>query len=515
MRMQLPILITFLITMILGMLYSGFSGPRTEVRNPAVAGQFYPADATKLKQAIRQFLDNAEKPVIREPLVLVVPHAGYVYSGQVAADAFRLVQGQSIDVVVILGTNHTSGGLRKAAVLARGAFRTPLGDVGVDEEVAAQLLKTSKDCIDDSEPHVREHSIEVQVPFIQQVLPGAKIVPIVVGSSEPAFSARLGEALAAALKGKRALIVASSDLSHYPPYAEACRVDKVTLEAIASMEPARLSAAAHARENARVSGLDTAACGEAPILAAMNAAKALGARRGVVISYANSGDIAVGDRSRVVGYGAVAFTREAAGETVAAPATSKQHDAGTLQVADKQYLLQLARETLHSYFSTETVPVPRHAEGALAEMRGAFVTLRVGGRLRGCIGRMSSDQPLPQTIAAVVLQSALEDSRFPPLSSRELPGVEIEISALTQSRPVPGPKSIRPGVDGVVLRKGGRSAVFLPQVATEQGWGVDMLLTQLCRKAGLPDSAWQEQGTQLMTFQAEVFSEAEFANKRE
>ena len=276
-----------------------------EVRRPAVAGQFYPEAEAVLRLAIEQFLGDALPAQAQEPLAIVVPHAGYIYSGQICADGYSQVRGRNYDVVVILGTNHTSPSLRRVALYPGDGFRTPLGVAPVDRALAAALIAASPDCIADAAPHVREHSVEVQVPFIQVLFPGAKILPAVVGQADAPLYGRFGTALTQALRGRRALIVASSDLSHYPAAADAEVIDRQTLAAIPSLDPAALLAALQAQRARRIPGLDTSACGEAPILTAMAAAKALGAAGGRVVSYAHSGDIPIGERDRVVGYGAV------------------------------------------------------------------------------------------------------------------------------------------------------------------------------------------------------------------
>jgi AmmeMemoRadiSam system protein A len=255
----------------------------------------------------------------------------------------------------------------------------------------------------------------------------------------------------------------------------------------------------------RIPNLSTCACGEAPIMAAMAAAKALGAQGGRIVSYAHSGDVPVGERDRVVGYGAVVLGSGLKKVQQNAPGSPSSADR-QLSPEDKKGLLALARETISRYLSTQTVPLPRGFGPAAMERRGVFVTLKKRGALRGCIGRMAPDRPLAALVGTIALQSAFEDSRFSPLTLNELPDIKIDISVLTPMKQVSGPAEIVVGRDGVVLQKGGRSAVFLPQVAPEQGWGRDEMLDHLARKAGLPAGAWRE-GAQFSTFQALVFGE--------
>ena len=497
-----------IVALSLGVATTGMAGKDGggEVRPPVVAGQFYPESATVLKLAVEKFMEDALPPQVKKPLAIVVPHAGYIYSGQICADGWNQVRGGAYDVVVLLGTNHTTPGLRKIVLYPGGGFRTPLGTAAVDGEVVAAILAASPDCALDRGPHVREHSVEVQVPFVQILFPRAKIVAAIVGEADAARCNRFGAALASVLKGRRALIVASSDLSHYPSAKDAEATDMKTLEAVATLDPAALQTVVRTQMARRIPNLDTCACGEAPIMAAMAAAKAMGATGGRIVSYAHSGNLPIGERERVVGYGAVVLAADPKKEAPALRPVAATE--GSIGPADRKYLLCLARETISRYLTMKMVPLPRLSSHILREERGVFVTLKKRGDLRGCIGRMVPDRPLAELVGAMALQSAFEDPRFSPVTLRELADLEIEISVLTPMKPVSGPNDIVVGRDGVLLQKGGRSAVFLPQVAPEQGWGRDEMLNHLSQKAGLPSGAWRD-GASFLTFQAIVFSEAE------
>jgi AmmeMemoRadiSam system protein A len=322
--------------------------------------------------------------------------------------------------------------------------------------------------------------------------------------------ARFGRALAKVVKGKRFLIVASSDLSHYPAYQDAVESDRQTLAAVATLDAARFASQVRSTMSRRLANLGTCACGEGPILACMTAAKELGATHGVAVSYANSGDIIAQDRSRVVGYGSVVFS--AAGGEANVKALSRPAAAaapGSLRPADKQALLKFARQSLQRFLTTETIPLSRNLSPRLQLPQGAFVTLKQNGALRGCIGHLTSDFPLGMTTGWMAVQAGENDPRFQPVSLEELAGLEIEISVMSPMKPVAKPADIVPGRDGVVIQKDGRSAVFLPQVATEQGWGLGEMLDHLCLKAGLPREAWKS-GAKFLVFQAEIFSEHQY-----
>jgi len=487
------------------------NGSDSDVREPAVAGKFYPDSAAKLRLAIKKFFQDAIPVKVKKPIAIIVPHAGYIFSGQICADGFKQVSQQKYDVVVVLGTNHTSSNFQKISLYPGNGFRTPLGTAQIERNVTSSLMKADPaDCTLDKSVHQSEHSVEVMVPFIQVIFPQAKIVPVVVGSPDIEICTRFGQALAKVLKNKRALIVASSDLSHYPAAEDANIVDKETLAAISKLDPAAFRSTVQAHRDRRIPNLATSACGEAPILAAMAAAKSLGATRGAVISYANSGDVSIGEPSRVVGYGAVVFTAEGERENISLSAQPMAAAlSASFQSADKKALLAFARETLSRFFLTDTIPLVRGFNVNLQQPRGVFVTLKKKGELRGCIGRIIGDEPLCKLVGAMAIQAAFNDRRFRPLTAEELNDTDIEISVLTPMKQVAGAVDIVVGRDGVLLSKEGRSAVFLPQVATEQGWNRDELLDNLCLKAGLAAGTWKKEA-QLSTFQAVVFSESEF-----
>src|SRR5664280_331299 len=481
-------------------------GSETDVREPAVAGKFYPESADKLRLAIEKYLQDALPVKVQKPVAIIVPHAGYIFSGQICADGFKQVSNQKYDVIVILGTKHTSSDLQKISLYPGDGFRTPLGIALVEKNIISSLKKADPaDCTLDKTLHESEHSVEVMVPFIQVLFPNAKIVPVVVGSQDMETCVRFGQALAKILKNKQALIVASSDLSHYPSAEDANIVDRETLAAIAKLDPTAFRSTVQAHRDKNILNLYTSACGEAPIMAAIAAAKSLGATSGVVVSYANSGDTSVGERSRVVGYGAVALTAEGEGKEISVSTQPTQTaTSAPLTLSDKKTLLAFVRETLSRYFLTDTVPLARGFNANLQQPRGAFVTLKKKGNLRGCVGRMIGDEPLGKIVGAMAMQAAFNDRRFNPLTADELSDIEIEISVLTPMKQVSGVSDIVVGRDGVLLNKDDHHAVFLPQVATEQKWNREEMLDNLCRKAGLETGCWKR-GAQFSTFQAIVF----------
>ncbi|MBM4466486.1 MAG: AmmeMemoRadiSam system protein B [Chloroflexi bacterium] len=360
-----------------------------EVRKPAVTGQFYPDDAEQLSTMVDAFLAQveevgAEGQARPEPVAIIVPHAGYVFSGQVAAYAFKQIEGVDYEAIVVVGTNHTTPGFNRVAVYAEGAFETPLGLVPVDTELAQALIAADERIVFDRNVHQHEHSIEVELPFLQKLYPGQAIVPVIVGEPSPENCEALSEALAQILADKKALIVASSDLSHYPSYEEACRVDMATLEAVQTMDPQRLTEVISQYMSEGIPELYTLCCGEGPIRVAMMAAKKLGANQATVLRYANSGDTPFGDWDRVVGYGAVMFWRGKENLTSFTLSTSPSppKEAAPLSSDEREKLLVIARQTIAQFLETGTVPHFEVSETNLFQERGCFSTsLR-----RRCLG---------------------------------------------------------------------------------------------------------------------------------
>jgi len=476
-------------------------------RYPVFAGQFYSGDSIILKKQIEIFFKNAKTKTADSIVAVIVPHAGYIYSGQIAADAFNQIKNESYDLIVILGTNHTTPNFYGISIYPNGSFSTPIGSLKIDSKTANELLKKDNDITVNLAVHAKEHSIEVQLPFIKYLFPDVKILPVIIGSSDINLCSRFGKALAEVLRNKKFLIVASSDLSHYPKFDDAIKVDNITLKSITELNPEKLKNVLNKQLQKDIEQLATCACGEAPIIAAICTANELGAKGAKIISYCNSGYNPVGTTDRVVGYGAVAISKKIYDEPAEID-TLIADDSYQLNSSDKKFLLKFARNTLEQYFKTQTVPIPRNMNQKLKIKRGAFVTLKKHGELRGCIGHMSEDTPLCTLVGAMALQSAFNDTRFRPLAENELEQIEIEISVLTPYKKIKNADEIVLGRDGVIIKKGNRQAVFLPQVAIETGWSKEVFLDQLCFKAGLKAGDWKN--AELYTFQADVFSEKDF-----
>jgi len=466
-----------------------------KVRQPQVAGGFYSASPDELTRTVDGLIAKAQSPNISEPLIaLISPHAGYQYSGGVAAYSYALLMNRHYQRVVVIAPSHQEA-FNFTSVYDGDAYATPLGTVPVDKAFVRKLVAEGGSIRLSSRGHDRggpqgEHAIEVQLPFLQRTLGSFQLVPIVMGDQGYDASRALGVALAKLIADSNTLIVASSDLSHYHPYTEATRIDHNTLRAIQEYDYFNLSR--------NLQGRVWEACGGAPIVATMIAAERLGANRIDLLKYANSGDV-TGDKSRVVGYGALALYKSSSAKA-AAPLLS-------LTTKEKQELLQVARKSVETAVRQHKMFQPSSSSPALLQDRGAFVTLKANGELRGCIGYMAPMQSLIDTVRDVAALAALRDPRFPPVTPEEVANLQYEISVLSSLRRVHDVKEIRVGQHGLMLKNGQNEGVLLPQVPVEQGWDRKTFLEETARKAGLPANAWKNVNTDIFEFTAVVFSE--------
>jgi AmmeMemoRadiSam system protein B/AmmeMemoRadiSam system protein A len=462
-----------------------------------VAGQFYPADPAALAAAVDEAVDRAPDHPVPEPLLgLLVPHAGYVYSAQAAGHGYRALRGRRLARVVVLAPAHRVGA-PYAATLGRPSYATPLGELPLDGPTIQRLRQAAPELVrDDERLFAREHSLEVQLPFLQRVLPGVPLVPLVLGDRDPGLVLGLARALHATLgPGDDFVVLASSDLSHYLPAAAGDAADARTLALVAAGDPQALLAAARTEE--------AQLCGAGPVAVLLELLRLRGGGEVRPLFHNHSGD-ASGDRARVVGYGVVAFGGRpgARAATLAPPAEYR------LTRAEEQRLLRLARLTVEAWVTDRRKLDEAPPPGPLAAPGAAFVTLKQRGQLRGCIGHTEARLPLWQTVQEVARAAATEDPRFAPVRPAELPTLAYEISVLTPLQPLPDPREVRVGTDGLLVTGGGRRGLLLPQVPTEQGWDREQFLAHTCRKAGLPPDCWQGEAT-FQRFQALVFGEGD------
>jgi AmmeMemoRadiSam system protein B/AmmeMemoRadiSam system protein A len=457
-----------------------------------LAGTWYPDEPDELTAMVDSFLDAVE-PVDGQPIAIVVPHAGYVYSGPVAAYGFKQLEGGEYEVAVIIASDHQLPLSKPISVWAEGGFETPLGVVPIDAELAKALIAADPSITADTAPHQGEHPIEIELPFLQRVCPDCRIVPVLMGTDSEESVEILAEALISVLPGRRAVVIASSDLSHYPAYYDARAVDGATLAAIETSDPGQVRETIDALMSAGFSDLATCACGEGPILATMRVAEEMGSDTVTVLNYANSGDTPYGDQDRVVGYGAVMFW------------SYKPPD---LTEAQRQDLLEVARTAIAGYLETGDIPDYEPTNLALARRSGAFVTIKKDDELRGCIGNLRADKPLYRRVQELAVAAATSDPRFPPMTIEELDEAHIEISALSPLHRITDLQQIAVGTHGLVIHQAEGQGVLLPQVPVEEGWDRDEFLENLCLKAGLMHNCLASQPT-LYAFTAVVFGESE------
>lgn len=473
------------------------------IRTAAVAGSFYPGDPRALKRDIESFLAKVPTPkAAGRPLALIEPHAGYMYSGQVAAYGYRLIRGMNIRTVAVLSPSHMEY-FPFASVFDGEAYETPLGRVEVDKDAARAIVASDPERIrmsarGHSHPgsHRQEHALEVQLPFLQSVLSDFRIVPVVMGDQDWQICSALGHALAPHMTRHDFLVVVSSDLSHFHGYEKANTMDGLFCGLLADMDAARLYEAVRKDE--------CEACGAGPVIASLIAGERAGASACRILHAVNSGDI-TGDHHSVVGYASAVI--ESGESDDAKDMGAESAEPAELTPEERSYLLDLARRTVEVAAGRDAgAPDETETQGLLAR-RGAFVTLKISGRLRGCIGMVAPHASLKSTVRDMARAAAVSDPRFSPLRAEELDRVEIEISVLSPLHRVHSKDEIIVGVHGLVVEKGRNRGLLLPQVASEAGWDVETFLGFTCDKAGLPPDAWRDDDTKIYAFSAFVFGD--------
>ncbi|MBN2453648.1 MAG: AmmeMemoRadiSam system protein B [Candidatus Omnitrophica bacterium] len=470
----------------------------SDVKEADLAGTWYPGSREELLSLLRKSLDYAEPEKVEGPIFAIIsPHAGFKYSAQVAAYGYKLAASRDIKTVIILGFTHqkTFDGI---SIYDKGAFSTPLGAIPVNTEVAASFRSASRRFIFNPDAFEDENSVELQIPFIQAAFKDASIVPISFGTQDFSDAEIAADALADVLKDKKdCLVVASTDLSHYHPYKDANVIDMHFMAMLSEMKGKELY-------DDIAFGLSEA-CGIMPLTTTLLAAEKLGFDKIKILKYANSGDT-YGDRAKVVGYVSAVLYKD---RVAAYDVPDKKEDAQMLlNSSQRKRLLDIARESITSFVRDGKRANFTEKDPLLNKPMGAFVTLHENGQLRGCIGNMVAQGPLFQTVADMAVEAATEDPRFSAIRKDEIGKIDLEVSVLTPLRKISSPDEIKIPGHGVLVRRGYRSGVYLPQVATEAGWNKEEFMTSLCEsKAGLAPDAWKDPATELYVFSAEVFGE--------
>ncbi len=479
---------------------SGAASTRVENAFPAqVAGGFYTDNPGELRKQVQGFLDAASSAGVdsaRDIVGILAPHAGYRYSGPVAGHSYRAVMGRDYRTVVVLALSHRRPAV-KGVVLDRPAYDTPLGSLKINRRLVHKLLDEHGDVFEVNEKVFNgEHSLEVQLPFIQLALPQADIVPIIVAVHDDEMVARIGAALFDVL-GKRADVVfaISSDLSHFFQYDKAKALDDNTLGLLAAWKLDEWNVAASKQSEGM--------CGYRPMQTFVNmfGKYDVNARKVTRLAYQNSGDTA-GDKSRVVGYGALLFSLEKGMRTE----QGSEKDFGPFTARDRRYLMELAKKSVAAAARGESFEPSAPPSPIISEKGAAFVTLKKAGKLRGCIGHVIARVPLLKCVSDVARSATIHDTRFSPVRPDELGDLSYEISVLTAPEPIK-PEDVVVGRDGLIMARGGRSGLLLPQVPIEWGWDREEFLAHTCRKAGLPLDCWKDPDTKIESFRAIVWGE--------
>jgi len=420
------------------------------IRNPYYAGYFYPGSATELRATIARYIDEGASK--DEVVGLLVPHAGYQYSGPVTGAAISRIVFK--DTFIIIGPSHTGHG-KPFSVMVEGTWKTPLGEVEIDSELARQIVSASEYVQEDNKAHEEEHAVEVQIPFLQYFKPDVRIVPIILTSAPTAIYREIGRGIARAIKAvkREAIILASGDMTHYEPHETAKEKDMQAVEAMLELDEDELAR--------RYKNLPISMCAFGPVVCLVSAAKEMGANEAELVKYQTSGDSS-GDYSAVVGYAGVIF-----------------------KSVTMHPLVALAKETVETYvkkrevLSPPTTPTPEMKERA-----GTFVSIHKLGSLRGCIGTF---EPQEGNVAAEIItnaiSSATRDPRFSPIKPEELKDLDYSVDVLTSPEPVKDASQLDPKKYGVIVESGGRRGLLLPDL--EGVDTVDYQITVCRQKAGI------------------------------
>ena len=470
---------------------SGFG--KLQNREPFVAGKFYPGTESALRKELRELFAAAKQThePQKPPQALISPHAGYVFSGRVAASAFNQIpENTAYERVFVLASSHQFlfGG---AAVFISGNYKTPLGEIKVDTELARELIESDEIFHDYNEAHNNEHSLEVQLPFLQYKLKNDfLLVPIILGTNNMADAEKIAKVLAPYFTPEN-LFVISTDFSHYPEYENANENDLETAKAICSNNPKKLLKVLEENKKKKISHLATSLCGWTSVLTLLflSQNKNLEYKE---IEYQNSGDAELyGDKDRVVGYWALAvFEKE---------------EPFFVSEQEQEELLVKARNSIIHFLETgkRGSPEPPATNGILKQSNGVFVSVYVNDELRGCIGNFAKDEILNDLVQRMAVSAAC-DCRFENLQKDDLDNMELEISVLSPLKKIKSVDEIELGKHGIYIKKGLNSGTFLPQVAIKTGWTLEEFLGRCSRdKAGLGWDGWKS--AEVYTYEAMVF----------
>ncbi len=483
MRTILVVLLSILITM------ETFSQNITTDRQPVAAGKFYTADKETLLKDLALLFKNCKKTTtILKVRAIISPHAGYVYSGRVSASAFSAIPRDAVyKNIFIIGSSHVMY-FNGASVYNCGDYITPLGKASVNKEIANNL-KLNKVFDYPIDAHIQEHSIENQIPFIQYYFKNdPQIVPIIIGSDDQNTVKNIAEALKPWFLPENLFII-SSDFSHYPSYNDAIVTDRKTADGIISGSTRTFLDALKVNEAKKIKGLATSMCGWTSGLSLLYLGEGNKNLSLKLVDYSNSGDVPGAGKGEVVGYNAIVMYEKKNDDLAGSDKSF------SFTKDEKKLLFGIVKNTLEAKLSGQRDYVVDEASlpETLKKPMGAFVTLKIGGSLRGCIGRFTSSEPLFKVVHESALSAAFDDPRFPPLTKDEFKKTHFEITVLGPMKKIKDINEIILGKHGIYIKKGNNSGTMLPQVATENGWSVEEFLGYTSReKAGLGWDGWKE-----------------------
>jgi MEMO1 family protein len=468
-----------------------FSQNITTDRQPYAAGRFYPADKTELSKNLSQLFENCKKsPTIMQVRAIISPHAGYVFSGEIAASAYSAIPKNAVyKNIFIIGSSHVMY-FDGASVYNTGDYITPLGKVPVNREIAEKLIADNKVFAFPTTAHIQEHSIEVQIPFIQYYFKDIPpIIPIIIGTDKENTIKKIAEALRPWFTPENLFII-SSDFSHYPAYKDAVENDSLTARSIISGKPRTFLNTLRNNASKNISGLATSMCGWTSGLTLLYLAEGNDKLETKRLDYCNSGDSPSGGKAEVVGYNAMVMIDK--DHSASLPHTTGNSFSFTRE--EKKQLFDIVRKSIESRFANNKyVADERIMPEDLKKPMGAFVTLKINGALRGCIGRFFSEEPLYKVVSESAISSAFEDSRFSPLTKEDYKVTDIEITVIGPLKKINNINEIVLGKHGIYIRKGLRAGTMLPQVATENGWSLEEFLGYTSRdKAGIGWDGWKD-----------------------
>lgn len=462
-----------------------------QTRPAVVAGSFYSNDKATLQKELHSFFENAKVFPTENIRAIIVPHAGYVYSAQTAAIAYKTLQKKYKNIFLIGSSHHVN--FNGASLYSLGDYETPLGIVQVNKNIVSELLKENSLFTYHKEAHTKEHTLEVQLPFLQSIYgEELRIVPIIVATSNLESIKRISKALEPYFNDEN-LFVISTDLSHYPTYENAQVVDKNTLDGIASNNTLKFIEALSQNEQLKMDQLYTSACGWSSVLVLMNLTQNKNFTY-ELLDYVNSGDKHFGDKKRVVGYGSFRIFSE--------------EQNSFLSTQEKEQLLYIAKAALHeATLHNKKINIDENKVlPKLKEKLGAFVTLYKNKNLRGCIGRFEPNQALYSVVIDMAIAAAQQDTRFTKVTPDELETLDLEISVLTPRKRITSLDEITLGKHGIYIQQGNKHGTYLPHVALQMSWSVEEFVRSCAfEKAGIDSNDLDK--AEFFTYEAVVFGE--------